>query len=222
MKKFENLINKKIKPILVDMYVESEILGCEVIKKSDKLITKGPLQEEAYIPCKCRIPNEDSVKMPEILKDIENNKNNLKENEAICIALSGPLTLSLNLRGEKFLKDLTDDENYAKELLEFCAEVVIKMSDMYIKAGADIIIVSDKNVCKIEKDIFDSLFSESYTAIFDCIKRNNICSCMFNGTGDNLQSIINTEPDYILIKEKINPINENTNVQILDEISEWW
>ncbi|MDF2678646.1 MAG: uroD1, partial [Bacillota bacterium] len=92
MKKFEDLINKKIEPILIDMYVESEILGCEVIKQSNKVMINGPLCEEAYIPCKCRIPNENSGRMPEILEEIVNKKNSLKENKAICIALSGPLT----------------------------------------------------------------------------------------------------------------------------------
>jgi uroporphyrinogen decarboxylase len=56
-------------PILFDLQVEAEILGCELLwaKDNPPSVKSHPYEEGKSLPCVCKLPDENSGRMPMIL-----------------------------------------------------------------------------------------------------------------------------------------------------------
>lgn len=195
-------------PVIFDLQVEAEILGCELLWASNNppSVKSHPLAGEKKIPCKCKIPNEESGRIPMILDVMKRLKEEIGESVALYGLITGPFTLASHLRGSDIFMDMISDPAYVSELLEFCGEVALKMSKMYIDAGMDVIAVVDPLVSQISPKHIDKLLAPSFKAVFDYIRSNEIYSCFFvcgNAT-KQIESMCKMQPDGISVDENVN------------------
>ena len=210
-------------PVLFDLQVEAEILGCDLYwaKDNPPSVKSHPLANEKRIPCKCKIPNKESGRIPMILDVMSRIKKEIGESVALYGLICGPFTLASHLRGSDIFMDMVTDSNYVSELLEFCGEVACKMAEMYIDAGMDVIAIVDPLVSQISPRHIDKLLAPTFTAVFDYIRSKGAYSCFFvcgNAT-KQIESMCKLNPDCISIDENVNmaeakKITEKYNITI--------
>ena len=197
-------------PTLFDLQVEAEILGCELFWAQDNppSVKTHPCGEEKKIPCKCRIPDENSGRIPMILDVMRRLKAEIGDKVALYGLICGPFTLASHLRGSEIFMDMFSDEAYVMELLEFCGEVACKMSEMYIEAGMDVIAVVDPLVSQISPKHIDKLLAPTFEAVFDFIRSKGAYSCFFvcgNAT-KQIDCMCRMRPDGVSVDENVDMV----------------
>ena len=170
--------------IIFDLLMEAEILGCDL--KWDGVespaILSRPLEKEKIIPCRCMIPTAESGRIPLVLSAMEKLKKEIGGSTALYGPVIGPFALASHLRGNDINEDISKSPDYFRELVEFCGEVCIKMADMYINAGMDVIAVVDPLVKQISDKHFDDMLTDTFKAIFDFTRSRNALSMTIGGT----------------------------------------
>ncbi len=194
-------------PVLFDLQVEAEILGCNLLwaKNNPPSVKSHPYSEGNEIPCACKIPTEESGRIPMILDAMRRVKAEIGDEVALYGLICGPFTLASHLRGSNIFMDMMKNPEYVKELVGFCAEVACKMADMYIEAGMDVIAVVDPLVSQISPRHIEKLLSESFTAVFDYIRAKGAFSCFFvcgNAT-NQIEVMCKMNPDGISVDENV-------------------
>lgn len=197
-------------PVVFDLQVEAEILGCELVWSDDTppSVKTHPLEGEPIIPCRCKLPDKDKGRIPMILGAMRRMKEAVGEDTALYGLICGPFTLASHLRGNDIFMDMILDEDYVKRLLDYTAEAVIRMADLYIEAGMDIIAIVDPLVSQISPDHFDSLCHDSFTTVFTHIRQQGAISSFFvcgNAT-KQLEVMCKTSPDSLSIDENVDII----------------
>ncbi len=207
-------VNKLYKPhgqpVVFDLQIEAECLGCELVwaPKAPPSVKTHPLAGNMVVPCKCTIPTPESGRLPMVLSTMRRMKAEVGDTTALYGLICGPLTLASHLRGNDIFMDMYDDENYVKELLEYCEDVAKHMADYYIEAGMDIIAVVDPLVSQISASHFTDFMSEPYTHLLDHIRSRNVFSSFFV-CGDatrNIEVMCKTGPDSISVDENVDLI----------------
>lgn len=192
---------------LFDLQVEAEMLGCDLLwaKDNPPSVKSHPLHGEKRIPCSCQIPNENSGRLPMILDVMRRIKSEIGDEVALYGLICGPFTLASHLRGSDIFMDMITDPGYVSELIEFCGEIAIKMADMYIEAGMDVIAVVDPLVSQISPKHIDKLLTPTFISVFDFIKSKGAFSCFFvcgNAT-KQIESMCKMHPDGISVDENV-------------------
>ncbi len=195
-------------PIVFDLQVEAEILGCDLLwaKDNPPSVKSHPLSDEKMIPCKCKIPTTKSGRIPLILNAMNRVKAEIGNEVALYGLICGPFTLASHLRGSKLFMDMRNDKKYVTELMEFCGEVACKMSEYYIDAGMDVIAVVDPLISQVSPKHIDSMLAPAFTAVFDYIRNRETYSSFFvcgNAT-NQIDAMCRTNPDSISIDENVN------------------
>lgn len=194
-------------PIVFDLQVEAEIMGCDLLWAEDNppSITSHPLSKEKKIPCACKIPQKENGRLPMILSTMETMKTLVGEETALYGLICGPFTLASHLRGSQIFMDMILDPKYVKELVGYCAEVAMKMTEYYIEAGMDVIAVVDPLVSQVSPAHFTELLSEPFTAVFDYIRAKEAYSAFFvcGNASNQLDVMCKTNPDSISIDENV-------------------
>ncbi len=207
-------VNKLYKPdgqpVVFDLQIEAEILGCELLWATDgpPSVASHPLAETMTVPCECLIPNEDQGRLPLVLSAMRRMKEAVGETTALYGLICGPFTLASHLRGNDIFMDMYDDDDYVHELLEFCNKVAKKMIDMYVEAGMDIIAVVDPLVSQVSSDHFEEFLSNPFTDLFNYIREIGALSSFFvcgNATR-NIEVMCKTNPDSISVDENVDII----------------
>ena len=203
----KKLYNPDGMPIVFDLQIEAEILGCDLLWAEDNppSVSSHPYGSEKIVPCNCKIPTKKDGRIPEILNAMGRVKKEIGNDTALYGLICGPLTLASHLRGSEFFMDMITDQEYVKNLVEFCAEVAIKMSEYYIEAGMDVIAVVDPLVSQVSPTHFEEMLSESFTAVFDYIRNAGAYSSFFvcgNATVQ-LDVMCKTNPDSISVDENV-------------------
>ena len=160
-------------PVMFDLQVEAEILGCELVwaPKGPPSVKTHPLEDSDEVPCVCKVPLPTDGRLPMILDTMKKIKAEIGETTALYGLICGPPTLALHLRGNNIFMDMFDDEDYVKELIAYCAAVNKAMATMYIDVSMDIIAVVDPLISQISSDHFEEFLTESYTELFAYSKR---------------------------------------------------
>ena len=147
-------------PIIFDLQVEAEILGCDLLwaKNNPPSVTSHPCAGEKTIPCDCKIPTEESGRLPMILSAMRRVKAEIGDEVALYGLICGPFTLASHLRGTDIFMDMVADPEYVKKLVGYCSQVAIEMARMYIDAGMDVIAVVDPLVSQISPKHIEKLY----------------------------------------------------------------
>lgn len=194
-------------PVLFDLQVEAEILGCDLtwVDDSPPMVSSHPLAKDKKIPCECLIPDEHDGRLPMILGAMREMKAKVGETTALYGLITGPFTLASHLRGTDLFLDLYDDPDFVIGLLDYCASVAKKMAAMYIDAGMDVIALVDPLVSQISSDHFEEFLTLPYTGIFKDLREKKAFSSFFV-CGDatrNIEAMCRCAPDSISIDENI-------------------
>lgn len=210
-------------PVLFDLQVEAEILGCELkwAEDSPPTVSAHPLEEERTVPCMCKMPTENDGRLPMILRVMRKLKAAVGETTALYGLVCGPFTLASHLRGTELFMDMFDEPEYVTDLIKFCTAFIKKEAELYIDAGMDVIAVVDPLVSQISDDHFREFLTEAYTDIFAFLRGKKVFSSFFV-CGDatrNVEEMCKTKPDSISVDENIKladirPITEKYNVVV--------
>lgn len=213
-KLFESLleVNKLYRPdgqpVMFDLQIEAEILGCELQWADDSppAVKTHPLMDTKEIPVK--IPEKTDGRIPMVLNVMKRLKEAVGEDTALYGLTCGPFTLASHLRGVNIFMDMFDDAEYVKKLLKYANDINIKMAQYYIEAGMDVIAVVDPLVSQISPQHFEEFLSEPFTELFDYVRSNNVLSSFFV-CGDATKKIdvmCHTRPDSISIDENVDMV----------------
>lgn len=196
-------------PIMFDLQVEAEILGCELkwAENNPPSVKSHPWSgEEKGIPCNCLIPTEESGRIPMILNAMRRVKKEIGDEVALYGLICGPFTLASHLRGTDIFMDMVSDPQYTKDLVAYCAQVAIEMTRMYLDAGMDVIAVVDPLVSQISPKMIEKILSDGFKAVFDYIRERGAYSSFFvcgNAT-KQIEVMCKMGPDGISIDENVN------------------
>ncbi|MFP4408668.1 MAG: uroporphyrinogen decarboxylase family protein [Spirochaetaceae bacterium] len=193
-------------PIMFDLQIEAEFLGCELLWSEDAppTVTTHPLEGSDEIPETLPTGNEGRLEMA--LNATRHMKETVGNDTALYGLFCGPFTLASHLRGTNIFMDMFDDPEYVARLLDYTTKVGETMAKLYVDAGADVIASVDPLVSQISPDHFQEFLSEPYTRLFDSIREREAFSSFFV-CGDatrNIEVMCKTGPDGISIDENIN------------------
>lgn len=194
-------------PVVFDLQIEAEILGCELVWAEDgpPSVKTHPLSETTQIPCLCTLPEKEDGRLPLVLDAMRRMKEKVGEDTALYGLICGPFTLASHLRGNDIFMDMYDDDEYVKNLLAFCLEVAKKMTDYYVEAGMDVIAVVDPLVSQVSPAHFEEFISKPFIDIFRYIREKGAFSSFFvcGDATKNIEVMCKTEPDSISIDENV-------------------
>ena len=206
-------VNKLYKPdgqpIVFDLQLEAECMGCELSWSSDgpPSVASHPLEgeDELVTPCKCTIPTKDSGRIPLVLRVMKRMKDAVGDRTALYGLICGPFTLAAHLRGNDIFMDMYDDEDATIEFLGYCTEVAKAMAGYFIEAGMDVIAVVDPLISQISADHFEDFMSKPFSDLFAHIATLGAKSSFFV-CGDatrNIEVMCKTDPDSISVDENV-------------------
>ena len=192
-------------PIVFDLQVEAEILGCELVwpKNGPPMVAGHPLQSKKEIPT--LLPKKNDGRLPLILNVMRRMKEAKGAKTALYGLVTGPLTLASHLRGTELFMDTFDAPEFLHSLLDYCARVAIRISEYYIEAGMDVIAIVDPVVSQVSPRHFEQFLSKPFSEIFSSIRAAGVFSSFFvcGDATKNLEKMCQTEPDSISIDENI-------------------
>lgn len=194
-------------PTLFDLQVEAEILGCELLwaKDNPPSVKSHPLAEEKTLPCSCKMPTPESGRIPMILDAMRRTKEAIGDDVALYGLICGPFTLASHLRGSDIFMDMMKDKDYVKDLMAYCSQVSVKMCEMYIDAGMDVIAVVDPLISQVSPKMIEKLLSEGFKGVFDYIRSRDCLSSFFvcgNAT-NQIEVMCKMGPDGVSIDENV-------------------
>ena len=193
-------------PILFDLQVEAEILGCELAWAEDSppAVIRHPLEGSAGIPN--HLPEMDEGRLPMILDVMRRMKMAVGERTALYGLVTGPFTLASHLRGTDIFMDMIEQPKKVEELLAYTQRVALRMIDFYLDAGMDVIAIVDPMISQISPVHFKRFMSEPFRGLFDFIRENNAFSSFFvcGDATKNIEVMCQTGPDCIAVDENIN------------------
>lgn len=189
---------------MFDLQVEAEVLGCDLTwyDNTPPTVSSHPLAGELIVPDK-RIRSTDG-RLPIIL-DVMKRFKSANPEIAMYGLVCGPFTLASHLRGTDIFMDMYDDEAGVKNLINYCAEVIMDVAQYYIDAGCDVIAAVDPLVSQISPEMFETFLKEPYTKFFDFLRARSEPSSFFvcGDATKNIEPMCQTRPDCIAIDENV-------------------
>lgn len=195
-------------PVVFDLQIEAEILGCELVwaKDSPPSVKSHPLADTMTVPCLCTLPTSKDGRLPMVLSAMRRMKQAVGETTALLGLICGPFTLASHLRGNDIFMDMYDDEDYVKDLLRFCEACAKRMTDLYLEAGMDIIAIVDPLVSQISSAHFEEFLRAPYTELFQYLREEKKAFSSFFVCGNatrNIEVMCHTAPDSISVDENV-------------------
>lgn len=194
-------------PVMFDLQIEAEILGCELVWAEDcpPSVKGHPLADTMTVPCRCTLPKAGDGRIPLVVNAIRRMKDAVGGDTLLYALVCGPFTLACHLRGNDLFMDMFDDEDYVRELLAYCAECAKRVAGYYIEAGADVIAVVDPLVSQISREHFEAFLAAPFTDIFADCRAKRVFSSFFvcGDASRNIESMCKTAPDSISVDENI-------------------
>ncbi len=210
-KLFESLkeVNKIYKPdgqpVMFDLQIEAEILGCELVWSEDAppTVSTHPLAETDEIPEK--IPSPDEGRLGMELDLMRRMKAEVGEETALYGLLCGPFTLASHLRGTNIFMDMIMNPDYVHKLLAYCNEISKTLAGYFIEAGMDVVAAVDPLISQISPDHFKEFMEKPFSELFEFIREKQAFSSFFvcgNAT-NNIEPMCLTKPDNISVDENV-------------------
>jgi uroporphyrinogen decarboxylase len=195
-------------PVVFDLQIEAEILGCELLwaEESPPTVATHPLQSDPTIPS--YLPAPQDGRLPIVLDVMHRMKSAVGEHTALYGLITGPFTLASHLRGTEIFMDMVDDPDYVSNLLDYCTRFAEKVASVYIEAGMEVIAVVDPMISQISPRHFKRFMSEPFSHLFSQINEQNVFSAFFvcGDATKNLEVMCQTGPDCIAVDENIDMV----------------
>ncbi|NMB45693.1 MAG: uroporphyrinogen decarboxylase [Firmicutes bacterium] len=197
-------------PVVFDLQVEAEILGCELQWADDAppAVKSHPLAVGYEVLEDLEMPQPRSGRLPVILEAMRVLKQRIGQDTALYGLVVGPFTLALHLRGTNLFLDMFDQPEAVGELMHFCRQVTEVVAAYYIDAGMDVIAVVDPMISQISAEHFQQFVSKDATHIFDFIRQKGAYSSFFvcgNAT-PVLEVMAQCKPDGLSVDENVDMV----------------
>ncbi len=206
LKKAKELYRPDGLPVMFDLQIEAEILGCRLhwADEVPPAVVSHPLAEGKQI---VDLPTLDETKgrFPIVVQALETLKKEIGSDTALYGLICGPFTLALHLLGNDIFLDMYDEEEEVLRVIEACADICIQSADIYLKHGADVIAVVDPMTSQISPDHFEQFVTPAMNRVYDYIRAKGGLSSIFV-CGDvtrNLEVMVKTNADCISVDEQI-------------------
>ena len=192
-------------PVVFDLQLEAEVLGAELLwaDTGPPTVASHPLAATKDIPD--RLPTASDGRYPIVLDVMKRFSAEVGDTTALFGLLCGPFTLASHLRGMDLFMDMFDDPEYVKRLVAYCNRVAMRVAELYIEAGMDIVATVDPLVSQISPEHFTEFLTEPFTEFFTFLRERNVISSFFvcGDAGKNIEVMCGTAPDGISIDENI-------------------
>jgi len=206
LKKAKELYRPDALPVMFDLQIEAEILGCKLhwADEVPPAVTSHPLAQGKKLEA---LPELDETRgrFPIVVKALETLKREIGADTALYGLICGPFTLALHLLGNDIFLDMYDEEEAVQAVIEYCAGVCIKSADIYLDHGADVVAVVDPMTSQISPDHFEQFVTPAMNRVYDHIRSRGGLSSIFV-CGDvtrNLEVMVKTTADCISVDEQI-------------------
>ncbi len=193
-------------PILFDLQIEAEALGCAIQYSQDNppAVTSHPLSEGKKLE-DLHIPTNDEGRYPMFIEATRRLNQELGDEIALYGLVTGPFTLALHLLGANLFYAMIDQADYVHQVMDFCRDVCIKTAKDYIKAGVDVVAVVDPMTSQISPNDFATFVTEPVRAVFDAVRKEGVLSSFFvcGNAKRNIENMCQCGPDNVSIDENI-------------------
>lgn len=206
LKKAKELYRPDGLPVMFDLQVEAEILGCRLhwADEVPPAVVSHPLAEGKSV---ADLPQIDETKgrFPVVVQALEKLKADIGEDTALYGLICGPFTLALHLLGNDIFLDMYDDEEKVLDVIKTCAEICMKSADIYLDHGADVIAVVDPMTSQISPEHFEQFVTPAMNRVYDHIRACGGISSIFvyGDVTRNLEVMVKTTADSICVDEQI-------------------
>ena len=199
------LYNPDGQPVLFDLQIEAEILGCDLVWAEDAppSVVSHPLEDDLTIPT--RLPEAGEGRLPLVLDVMRAMKARVGEKTALYGLVTGPFTLASHLRGTDIFLDTVDNPEFLSGLLAYSAQVAIRISELYLEAGMDVIAVVDPVTSQVSPRMFRKYLLEPFRVVFDSIRERGAFSAFFvcGDATKNIEGMCQSGPDCVAIDENV-------------------
>lgn len=192
-------------PIVFDLQLEAEILGCQMHwgEETPPSVSSHPLTDRGL----SALPGFDASKgrFPVVLDALREAKRQIGGEVALYGLITGPFTLALHLMGTHVFLEMFNRPEAVHEVLRFGAETAKIAADAYINNGADVVAVVDPMTSQISPAHFCEFVATYADDIFDHIRSRGVLSSFFvcgNATR-NLEKMCLTHCDNVSVDENI-------------------
>lgn len=144
-------------PLLFDLSVEAETLGCEIKFRADNVpsVMTHPCSKQTPSDVGLRMPTRDMGRWPVIFEAARLAKPKLDEMDCVMMGLlCGPLTLASHLAGVRLFTDVYKNKAFAHEICEFAGKVGALSAQFYAEMGCEIIAIVDPVASQIKSETF--------------------------------------------------------------------
>jgi len=207
-------------PVMFDLQLEAEVLGCDLIWSDDNppaVVSHVLLQGKTLSELKIPLANEGRI------QTVLNATMALRKKHpdiALYGLITGPFTLALHLLGTDIFTKMMEAPDEIIELLDFTKEVGKAMAGYYIDAGCDIIAVVDPMTSQIDPGSFEMYVTPPATEVFEYIRQKGALSSFFvcGHAQQNIEAMCQCKPDNISIDENI-PLDFVKDIALKHKIS---
>jgi len=193
-------------PVIFDLQIEAEILGCELNWSEDNppAVISHPLSEGKIKLEELKLPKASDGRIPIVVEATKQLRSKYPD-LALYGLITGPFTLALHLLGTDIFMGMFDDPEKIKKVLDFCADVGKEMSKFFVEAGCDIIAVVDPMTSQIGPDQFKEFCSVPVSYVFDAIRELDAKGSFFvcGHAQNNIEVMCDCHCDNISIDENI-------------------
>lgn len=206
LKKANELYQPDGLPIMFDLQMEAEVLGCQLkwAEQAPPSVMTHPLEQGKSL---ADLPVFDAAsgRFPVAMEALRRLKEDIGQHVALYGLICGPFTLALHLLGNNIFLDMFDKPDYVRAVVSYCASVGMKVAQAYLDNGADCIAVVDPMTSQISPEHFREFCGGPMNHIFDLVRSRGACSSLFV-CGDatrNLDVMAATTCDNMSIDENI-------------------
>lgn len=193
-------------PVVFDLQIEAEILGCELLWVDDSppSVISHPLATSTDLSG-LALPEATDGRLPLILDVMRRMNTAVGDTTALYGLVTGPFTLASHLRGTELFMDIVLNEEAVHALMAFCKDVTMRMIDLFVEAGMHVIAVVDPMISQIGPRHFKQFCSEPFTEIYSHIREAGAYSAFFvcGDATKNIANMCETGPDGISIDENV-------------------
>lgn len=192
-------------PVLFDLQVEAEALGCELAwaDQTPPAVCKHPLANGTKLE-DLKVPGPKQGRIA-IALDAARRLRRRFPDLALYGLVTGPFTLALHLYGTDIFMKMFDDVEYIERLMKFCMDVSMAMSLYYIEAGCDVIALVDPMTSQIGPAQFEQFVTPYASQIFSNIRKRGVLSSFFvcGHAQQNVTAMCECGPDNVSVDENI-------------------
>jgi uroporphyrinogen decarboxylase len=140
-----------------------------------------------------------------ILHAMREVKRAVGDRTALYGLVCGPMTLASHLRGTEIFMDMFDHPDYLSALLTYTRDVLLRMAEIYLEAGMDVIAVVDPLVSQVSPRHFKKFLFAPFFDSFAAIRQAGAFSSFFvcGDATKNIDVMCQTAPDSISVDENI-------------------